>query len=302
MLSLFDRKVTVEAGKINNPGVKIENLRVVFNIKKTSTATYNIAKVEIYNMNPKSRDMLANLDLDKPDNLLIVKAGYAQQQQSVLFVGNIQLVTTKVARPNVVTTIDANDGERSVNQLKIPCPGFVGSYQAGVDAKKVLKDLVKATGMETKHIDWDSIISKTYAGGFCFVGAAKVLFNNLCDYLGVEYSIQNNQLKIFPSGASDGARIVSLSSKTGLVGSPERMSDVLLDKFVMDKKLKKKKKVHTAGWRIEALLQPTVEPGSVVQVQSDELQSATKFRVVEVIHDGDTHGHDWTTKMNLEAM
>ncbi len=302
MLSLFDRKITIEAGKINSPGIKVENLRVTFNIKKTSTATFNSAKVEIYNMNSHSRDLLSNLDLDKPENLLIVKAGYSQQQLSVLFIGNIALTNVKVARPNVVTTIEANDGEKVFNQLKVPCPGFVGSYQGGIDAKRVLKDLVAASGLESKHINWTIIASRTYANGFCFVGTGKVLLDNLCKYLSLEYSIQNNQLKLFPTGSSDGARIVSLNPRTGLIGSPERLNDVFLDSYTMNTKTKKKSKKHTAGWKVVALLQPSVEPGSVIEVQSDEIKTPTRFRVVEVTHSGDTHGNDWTSSMNAEAL
>jgi hypothetical protein len=302
MLSLFDRRVTIEAGRINSPGVKIKNLRVVFSVKKTSTVTFNSAKVEIYNMSSRSRDLISNLDLDKPENLLIVKAGYSQQQQSVLFIGNIALTNVKVQRPNVVTTIEANDGEKVFNQLKVPCSGFVGSYQGGIDAKKILKDLVSASGLELKHINWGSIASRVYTNGFCFVGSGKVLLNNLCDYLGVEYSIQNNQLKLFPSGGSDGAHIISLNSRTGLIGSPERLNDVNLDSFTMNTKTNKKIKKHTAGWKVNALLQPMVEPGSVVEVQSEEIKTPTRFRVVEVTHSGDTHGNDWTSSMNVEAV
>lgn len=302
MLNLFDRRVTIEAGKIGSPGIRIENLRTIFNIKKTSTSTYNTAHISIYNLNEQSRSLLSNLDLDKADNLLVIKAGYALQQQSVIFVGNIRSALVKIERPNIIMELDSNDGEKAVNQLKIPCDGFVGSYQNGIDAKKVLMDLVKASGIDAHKIDWSRVVSRKYANGFCFFGSGKILLNNLCDYLGLEYSIQNNQLKIFPTGSSDNSKIILLTSATGLIGSPERLNDVNLDTFVMNTKKKKKEKKHVAGWKIKALLQPTIEPGSVVAIRSIEIPTETHFRVVEVTHTGDTHGNDWTTSMNVEAI
>jgi hypothetical protein len=70
----------------------------------------------------------------------------------------------------------------------------------------------------------------------------------------------------------------------------------------MNTKKKKKEKKHVAGWKIKALLQPTIEPGSVVAIRSIEIPTETHFRVVEVTHTGDTHGNDWTTSMNVEAI
>jgi hypothetical protein len=302
MLNLFNRKVIIQAGKINAPGIKIRDLRVVFNINKTSTTTFNTAKVSIYNMGSHSRDLLSKLNLDKAENLLVVKAGYDSQQVSVVFVGNIAFIDISKPRPEVITTIEANDGEKIFNQFKIPCPGFVGSYRGGIDAKKVLKDLVSASGLETKHINWNLIVSRNYISGFCFVGMGKVLLNNLCNYLGLEYSIQNNQLKLFPSGKSDGARIVSLTPETGLIGSPERLSDVNMDSFVMNTKRNKKEKKHNPGWKVKSLLQPAIEPGSIIQVTSEEIKTPTQFRVVEVTHTGDTHGSDWTSEMNVYSL
>jgi mannose-6-phosphate isomerase class I len=58
----------------------------------------------------------------------------------------------------------------------------------------------------------------------------------------------------------------------------------------------------SGGWKIKALLQPNIEPGNVIVVESDEIPAGSKFRVIEVEHIGDTHGPDWTSTIYARLM
>jgi len=280
--------------------LQIQNLRVSFHVKKTSTTDFNTASIKVYNLNEETREKINAVDLG---NIVIIKAGYVGDKQEIIFVGNTVLSTINIERPNVITTIEAQDGKIAMNQLK-----FSVSYAAGTFAVKILKDILGKTSLDIKHIDWTKIPDKQYKNGFCFQGDAKVLLTNVCNYLGVEWSIQNNQAKLIPVGKADTAKIIYLTPETGLIGSPEKIKDDALALYgsqfrkketikVVGATGKKYRKSVGGGYKIKSLLQPFVEPGSVVQVKSDTINDV-QFRVVEVEHVGDTHGNDWYSNIN----
>lgn len=305
----FNRKTTVEFGELGKNGLRVQNLRVSFNVKKTSTDTFNTGKVSIYNLNSVSRRFLDSFDIEKAKNLLKISAGY-EETEKVVFVGNITLVSIAIEKPNVITTVEANDGEITINELKFYPPI---SYQAGTWAKHVIQDIAKKIALPKKPFDWSTVSDKQYKNGFVFQGAAKVLLNNLCNYLGVEWSIQDNHLKFNKIGGTDGAPILNLTPETGLLSSPVRLNDVraalygsLSPQEKADEKAvgasgKKFKKRLSGGYEIKCLLQPVAEPGGVVQVTAEGI-SKKRFRILEVEHNGDTHGTDWSSKLTTIAL
>lgn len=300
--SQFKRQATIlisESNTWSGQAIQIQNLRVTFSIKKTSTTDFNSASIQVFNLSEETRQRINSIPVG---NIIIVKAGYAENKQEIIFVGNTVLSSINVEPPNAVTKIEALDGMEAMNQLK-----FSVSYAAGTFATKILKDILRRSSLDIKHIDWNKIPDKQYKTGFAFQGDAKVLFNNVCNYLGVEWSIQNNQMKLIPIGGADTAKIVYLTPETGLIGSPEKLRDDAMAAYQKDvgKNVvkvvgmagKKYKKSIGGGYRIKCLLQPYIEPGSVVQVRSAEIPDI-KFRAVEVEHTGDTHGNDWYTIIN----
>jgi len=303
-MNQFHRTVTIQIAEgTTNTGtaLQVQNLRVSFHIKKTSTSECNTASIQIYNLNKDDREHINGLPLN---NLVIVKAGYIAKDQEIIFVGNTLLSSINIERPNVITKIEAQDGKFAMNQLK-----FSITYQAGTFAVKILKDILNKSksGLDVNHVDWSQITDRQYKNGFCFQGEAKVLLTNVCNYLEAEWSIQNNQMKIFPSGKNNTAQIIYLTPETGLIGSPEKLLD---DSLALHGTLRKKettkevgvtgkkyRKTIGGGYKFKSLLQPFVEPGSVIQVKCDAI-SDLKFRVVEVEHIGDTHGNDWYSIIN----
>jgi hypothetical protein len=305
MPNQFNRRATIELGKLGETGLKVQNLRVSFNVKKTSTDTFNTAKVSIFNMAADSRRFVDSFDLEKRENILTVSAGY-ESTERVVFRGNVSLVSIDIQKPLVITNIEANDGEKAINQLKFFPPI---SYAAGTYAKKIILDIIKKTGLPVKYFDWNTVTDKQYKNGFAFQGSAKVILNNLCNYVGVTWSIQGGQLKFLKIGESDGAPILNLTPETGLLSSPIRLNDIHAATFgnlsaaqkteaTLNQKQAKK---LSGGYEIKCLLQPVAEPGGVVLITSAAMKEK-KFRILEVEHSGDTHGQEWISKLTTVAI
>jgi hypothetical protein len=162
------------------------------------------------------------------------------------------------------------------------------SYKDGTSAKKVLKDVLNKSGLPLRPFDMSKIADKQYVNGFSFIGMGKELLSRVCTYLGLEWSIQNDEIKLVVSGKGDDTRIIQLNPGSGLVGSPKRIADISGSH--------KKGYTKIQGWKILSLLVPQMEPGSLVFVQSKEIPMGQMFRVVELTHRGDTHGDSWITE------
>ena len=310
----FDRSVKVQIGKVNQTGLEISGLRTTFKIKKTSTTDFNTAKVELYNLNEKSRGYIEGIGDDlvaagaqASDDIVTVIAGYKGAERAI-YIGNITLTNTEVKRPEVITTLEALDGLKAINELKFPSANYRATYSGeNVSAKRVLQDVVKQVALPLANTNWRSIADKQYRKGFAFVGAGRVLLTNVCVYLGLEWSVQNNELKLVPVNASDELQVVSLDPTNGLIESPQRLQDA--SSYLHAKKDsrsavgkstpaagKVQKKKVLGGLKVRCLLRPEVDPGNIVQIASERFPQAL-YRVVEVEHTGDTHGNDWTTTM-----
>jgi hypothetical protein len=275
----FDRVVTVQIGKLKGNAIEIKNLRTVFDVSKSSTDTYNECRVDIYNMSAATKNKLKDLD-----ETLVLKAGYSSAgNEQVVFVGDITLINSDTGGADQPTTIEAKDGAKTMRQLMLSL-----SYKDGTSAKKVLKDVLNKSGLPLRPFDMSKIADKQYVNGFSFIGMGKELLSRVCTYLGLEWSIQNDEIKLVVSGKGDDTRIIQLNPNSGLVGSPKRIADISGSH----------KKGHTKiqGWKILSLLVPQMEPGSLVFVQSREIPTGQMFKVVELTHRGDTHGDSWITE------
>ena len=62
-------------------------------------------------------------------------------------------------------------------------------------------------------------------------------------------------------------------------------------------KAKKEEPRKKAGWRIETLLVPSVNPGDMVKVESRIITGW--FRVEKVRHSGEYNGQRWNSEMDL---
>ena len=125
----------------------------------------------------------------------------------------------------------------------------------------------------------------------------------ICDALGLSWSIQNNILNIILAGGTSTNRGLVFSPQSGLVGVPERIvqaeykSNKSNPKKTQKERTKKEKPRKKAGWKIQTLLVPSVYPADMVKVDSKFITGW--FRVEKVGHRGDYNGTNWGSAMEL---
>ena len=277
-MALSNRTASVIIGAFGAQVISISDLRIMFNVEKTDGKDPNTARIEIYNLSEKTRNLIKTLE-----EFIILNAGYVSGDgEQLLFSGDISSIVHRKMIPDVVTTIVADDGKNSITDSKISL-----SHVAGVSATIILKKILSVFPISS-NLEMITYTDKKYANGFSFVGLAKDALTKVTEFLGLDWSIQNNEVKLTLFDSDDLTRSMFLSEETGLIGSPERLSASV-------RKAKKKTNKDKPGWKFTSLLLPKINPKNKIAVSSDEIPDNSVFTVSNVSHNGDTHGSDWNT-------
>lgn len=278
---LFNRIAIVELTLDNQEVIRLSNLRISFNVQKTLTSESNSARVMISNLSEATRNRIK-----KTDTKLTLKIGYEEDTgEEIAFVGDVQYINHAIERPEILTTIEANDGEKNLRDTRVSL-----SYKAGTSLLQILQDILNKFNLKKKvNVSILGIKDKKSVNGISVLGQAKSIIDQITKDLALEWSFQNDELKLTKTTSADFTRAIKITSSTGLIGSPERLNDTTIIN-------------SNAGWKIVSLLQPKAEPGGIVALQSREITQLTNFKIVEVSHDGDTHGQDWTTTLQVKEI
>lgn len=283
MNQLFDRVASVSIGPENAEGIKLSGIRIAFDITKSIKPNKNKAQIILTNISAQTRSLLKN------DNVIVLKAGYSENiGEEVLFTGYIKHSYSEYQSVDIHTIIEAVDGSKKLEESTVTI-----SYKGGITVKNLLIDLSKrvpAMQFDFSKLDIEDL---QISNGVAYAGELKQLLNYLCESVNLDWSFQNNTLKVQSKHKADLVNSLRISPSTGMIGSPEYLSDILKDG---------KKTQDLPGWRIKSLLIPSLEPGNPILIDSRELTNKATFKVHELIHKGDTHGNDWTTTMYVEEV
>lgn len=265
----------------NAQSVTIRNLRFTFEIKRTLTSDTNnpdISVVKIYNLSESTRNKI-----DEPDQFVQVFAGYNEAEGAkLIYSGDIIDISKDVESINNVTAIQAQDGGRSIRDQKISV-----AYGANTNVKQILKDAVNSLGIPVKlPIDKLNIPNIKITNSESFTGNSKTLIDKYAAKAGFQWTVINGEVALIPIEAADNSRSVFLSSKTGMIGTPKKISI-------------KVGKENRAGWEVASLLQPNLQIGGPLVVDSVVVNSNAPFKILELYHSGDTHGGSWTSKSKV---
>lgn len=281
-MPLFDRVVSVLIGEDGaEEALNVTDLRVSFEVKKTAKPETNSCKTSIWNLSPDQRNRISTTD-----GTMMLKAGHAQDVGlKVLYIGDIAFAEHKRQPPDIVTVLEGQDGFKAMSETRLAL-----SYKEGTGAKQILKDVLGQFGLAARTTV-KQLLSDTpdseYTSGFSATGQGKDVLVKLTSKLSLEWSVQNHEIKLLREGGTDGSAAILISPTTGLIGSPQR------------------RRQQTAGatgyngWSLKCLLQPQIEPGGTVEIESADIPAGSQFRVETITHRGDTHTNAWESQLEV---
>ncbi len=247
---------------------------IAFEITKTKKRQPNTASLTIWNLSEPQRRQIEALSIPTKTAAgkathgrgkirVQIEAGY-EGNTSLLFRGDLRTAITTREGPDLVTTIEGDDGGRDVLLARVS-----RSYAAGTPVKTAVRDLASALGVGTGNLEALTYTTRgggTFSNGTVLSGKADEQLTRLLHSCQLTWSIQNGALQILEAGKGLSTSAVLLSPSTGLVGTPSVSPEGYIS-FV-------------------ALLVPGVFPGSRVKIQCPTL--TTTATVVNVTHTGDS--------------
>jgi hypothetical protein len=283
---LINRSCTITVGttQIANIGQQI-GIDVWFQVKKSLKGTPNTADLRLYGLSEATRKGLEQSTQTSPSpasgpgasNTLVpvqIDAGYVGST-STIFLGEMRSAQTSTDGPDTVTELTTGDGDQAAILAR-----STASFGAGANAYSVAQQLLRDMGCGAGNIATVAPILKAsplFQRGVVLKGSSLDHLLDLARSCALEVTVQGGVAQWCSLGQPLGGEAYSLSSSTGLIGSPS---------------------VDTKGTlSVEMLMAPGILPGKPIVM--DALYVKGLFRICSAEWTGDTSGNDW--KIALEC-
>lgn len=259
----------------------IEELRISFEITKSILSFPNIAKISIYNVNSETLALLQDRFTK-----IILNAGY-EFNTKMIFSGEIRNTFQSKKDVDRITTVYAADGQKDwENSI------FNGTFSEDISNRSIINKVIETFKETSVGIIKGISNSNTDLLGESLSGSSATIMDTLSEKLGVNWSIQDNEINVIPLDESlDQNNIVVVNGVTGMIGSPT---------------------ITEIGADVTTLLNPDLLPERAFEIQSintevaignlffRELPRTTAagfYKVQEVIFRGDSRDGEWLSSV-----
>lgn len=248
----------------------IENLNVEFTAVRTLRREANELDATIYNLSANTRQRLQV----NPNTFVTLEVAYADFDFQKIFESKVRRVTHSRPGPDLETIVEGGDGEKAQR--------FFAKRRFGKNAtlRQILFYLA-----DTMEVGRGNIADATrsfrsgglptdFKTGISVYGYAESELGELLASLGIEYSIQDEQIQLMELGTAPGGvaqPVITLSAETGLVDTPSINNEGIME--------------------CRCLILPGIYPGSVVRVESEFVTG--DFRVDNATYIGGLYGPDF---------
>lgn len=237
-MSLFGRQVSLQIGQAGTTGRSITGLSARFRVSMSRSTEPNRATIIVTNLAPTSRALL------QEDGCVVqLIAGYDVPR--MLFQGNPVKGGVRSERrgPDRITTIEAEDGGREIREAFISV-----SFATETTLRQVLDEVGSQLGLPEGTIRVDT--SYRFPHGVSLQGQVSDVLDRVAQISGAGWFIRDGTLQIVADDEDTGETAVVFSVDQGnLIGSPTPTDD---------------------GIEIVGLLEPSIRPGRLFQVQSED--------------------------------
>lgn len=286
---LFNRRWKITfAPTGSNVGQTYDSLRVVFDIDKRAEGNANKAKFDVYNLNSQSR---ANY---RAGYRVIFQAGYGTTPEDTilhtLYDGDIPSgpkgAITKRHGQDIFTTFDCGEFARNLANV------FVNkTFPRGTPVTDLLKFLASVEALNVPLGNVQGLNYRVYNSGYIMAGPASKYLDDICRSQNLIWTIQSGALQIYPIGRSYQSQAIVLSSGSGVVPTPIAPGSTLRALASTNTGLIGIPSIGDKFCVFEALLNPNIQPGCLVQIISEQVFGF--FTVTRAHFTGDSHGDRW---------
>lgn len=222
-MTLWLRKALVQVGtveiasEVTSAGPS--GLDLTFDVQRSLSRKPNTATLQIYNLNQTDRARIH----EQRHYPVKISCGYGEGANTLIFSGDLRKATTSREGPDLITEIEAGDGERLASTARARV-----SFGRNASVRDVAIALVRACG-GTDALVPNSLRSlstgqSTYPGGVAVTGLAAVELGRFAESCGYELSFQDGVPQLLSRGRALARSAILLSYDTGLISAPARDS------------------------------------------------------------------------------
>lgn len=285
----------------NLKGLDLSMLHCKFSVKRSTNQTPNVADIRVYNLDYDTALKIQNEYgpkkssggfLAQVQGYVLIQGGY-DTNHGVIFKGNIrQVIIGRESATDTFIDLNCGDGALAYNYSVVNTT-IVGGSSLNDQFGQIAKPMY---GLGLSQGTAPDLGSTVLPRGKTLWGASKDYFRTLSSQTGHTWSIQNNQLQFIPQKSYAPGITVTLTSKTGMIGTPQQTN---------------------IGVNVVCLMNPNINPGrtikidnkSVAQIKIDlgnpkdpantapPLTADGVYYVLVIESTGDNRGVDWYSKL-----
>jgi hypothetical protein len=270
--------------------VQVDTMRtdahdIAFEVVATRKRQPNTCTLKIWNLSENQRQHIESLSVKKKSGRgkirVQIEAGW-NGENSVIFSGDLRTAVTTREGPDLVTTIEGDDGGRDFLLARVS-----RSFPAGTSVATVIRALVQALGVGEGNLSsfqFRTRAGATFPAGTVLTGKADLELTRLLHSCGMTWSVQNGALQILEAGKALATSAVLLRARdglpmTGLLETPSVDPDGTVNAI--------------------ACIMPGLQPGGRVQIDCPTLQGL--YQVHQVRYVGDTAAEQWDAELECKT-
>lgn len=274
--------------KTGEGAIDLSNLRIKFAVKRSDTITPNCADIRVYNLNLE----IANL-IKKEFTKVILQAGY-ESNFGVIFQGNIkQVILGRESATDTFIDIIAGDGDLAYNFAIVNTTLAKGSTPA--DHLAAATQSMKSKGV-TAGKTVGPLPKNKLPRGKVMYGTTRDHLRAIANTAGFGVSIQDEQINFIKQTTYLPGTQVVLTSKTGLIGTPQQTNEGVNMKCLINPKIKVNGLVKIDNASVERFKINLSVPGSPANIEPSLTEDGV-YSVLVVELKGDTRGLEWYSEL-----
>lgn len=287
----FLRQCTLLVSNKAGKALDLSALRIKFQVKMTGTATPNTADIRVYNI---QQDVA--YEIQKEFTKVALQGGY-QSNFGIVFEGSIkQVIVGRESATDTYIDIIAGDGDIAYNFAIVNKMLPAGSKP--LDQVNTAAAFMNKIGGTTLLTPTD-LPPTTLPRAKVMYGPANKYMRQNAQNSRHSWSIQNGQIQFVPINGYLKGQAVVITSKTGMVGTPQQTNVGVNAKVLMNPLIRVGSRAQinnksVIGFKID-LTQPGSPANSAIPLSADGM-----YYVWTIAHSGDTRSNDpWYTDLVL---
>lgn len=260
-------------------------LHIKFDLEKTNVASSNTGTISVWNLNDEHVSII-----EQKDCMVELHAGYGSVLP-LIFCGNVTLPETELEGADRKTTFDVTDGRVAIRDTYVSM-----SYQGVIPVQAIFSDIFTQMGITCIYSQGaqTTIAGTMMPNGYAYGGAAANCLTQMCDFCGLEWSIQNGVGQVHLPGEPITMQAYILSEETGLIRIPKRIA-IAAESATQDSAQSGQEAQY--GYEVEFFLNGSINVNDMVQLQSKVASGF--FYVKNLKITGDNLEGDWTCTAQL---